>query len=485
MSFQALQAKYQRLYQESRAWRLLRADNAPYILAFIGELFDEEHEVAYGQARLLLEAELTQARELGFWQSETSAGTYLNDWIAKGWLREMDDVLTKTDAVELALRFVRQLDERSTGTSASHLRIVQDAVRDLSVALSDKADARIAVLAQRKAEIEREIEVLSAGIVVELDENQQRERVKEIYQLSSLLTGDFRHLEEEIRQLDKALRIKMIAEESHRGSVLSHLMEQEELLEKTEAGSAFEGFFQLLCDPLRSTEFREQLRQILDNPAAQYLSPAQYQFLSQLIRELSRESERVFKIRRRTEQELRAYIESGAAAENYAVDRLVKKLENLALALREQNIPLNQETTLNLPLSPIEFSSPDCIKLRSPDEKLSTIAVEQENSREVSATVLQSIETVQIRALAERTYHTLQQQGTLTLAGLFEHQPVKAGLEELVAYIRIAKALHAAELSQKESVFIQDRQGNRLKVNIPTLLLDAALFPADLNSLNL
>ncbi len=48
MSFQGLQAKYNRLHGESAAWKLLRADNAPYILAFIADLFSEESELPFG-----------------------------------------------------------------------------------------------------------------------------------------------------------------------------------------------------------------------------------------------------------------------------------------------------------------------------------------------------------------------------------------------------------------------------------------------------
>ncbi|MGX2974232.1 DUF3375 domain-containing protein [Ursidibacter arcticus] len=485
MSFQALQAKYQRLYQESKAWRLLRVTNAPYILGFINDLFQNESEISYGQARLMLEVEIDQARELGIWETETPASSYLNEWIAKGWLREMDDILTKTDSTELAIRFIRQLDERAMGASASHLRIVQDAVRDLSVALSQNVDVRIAVLQAKRNEIEQEISELEAGVISELDQQQQRERIKEIYQLASLLTGDFRRLEEEIRQLDKDLRVKMIAEDEDRGSILQHLMEQEELLDKTEAGSAFEGFFQLLCDSNRSTEFREQLRQILDSPAAEYLSPFQQQFLAQLVRELSRESERIFKIRRRTEQELRSYIESGAFAENQAIDRLIKKLESLAVKLQEQHISLSQETQLYLPISPIGFSSPDTLKLRYPEEQLEVNTTEQINSRQVSHNVLQSIERIQIRQIAEKIRHTLQEQGALTLANLTQYVPITAGLEELVAYIRVAKATHSLELEGSESLCICDRKGRKFKVKIPKLLLDASLFPSDINELNL
>ncbi len=313
MNFQGLQAKYRRLHQKSATWRLLRAGNAPFIVAFMADLFSEESEIPFSRARISLDAELIRCRELGIWEAETSAGTYLNQWIRAGWLREMDDILTKTDASEIALRFCLGLDDRNTGTTASHLRIVQEAVRDFAVALSPSVDERIDLLEHKKAEIQQEIDNLQAGVLTELTEAEQRERIREIYQLASVLTGDFRRVEDEIRQLDQELRVQIIEGGASRGEILLSVMKKEAILSTTDAGSAFEGFFQLLCDQDRSLELREQLRSILNRPVARQLSPQQQQFLGQLMRELSRESDRVFQIRRRTEECLRAYIESCVA----------------------------------------------------------------------------------------------------------------------------------------------------------------------------
>lgn len=485
MTFQSLQAKYKRLLSEHRAWSLLRADNAPYILAFIESLFSDENEVEYGQARLLLEAEIERSRELGIWETETNANTYLNQWIRQGWLREMDNQLTKTDAVQTALRFARQLEERATGTTASHLRIVQDAVRDFVVALSSNTDDRLALLEQKKAEIQREIDALQAGILVELDDNTKRERIREIYQLCSLLTGDFRLLEEEIRHLDQELRIQMIAEDSSRGKVLQSIMEKEELLAKTEAGNAFEGFFQLLCDANRATEFREQIRLLLENDSvSQHLLANQSRFLAQLMNELNNESQRIFRIRRRTEQELRAYIESGQAQENQAVDRLISQLEKLAVEFGGVENLLQKSTALSLPVGPIIISSPQSMRLKQPDEQLETNTQLQINPNQASDAVLASLQSVNVRQVAKSLQHILQQQGVLSIAGLVQHRPVRAGLEELVSYVRVAKAIRATELEEKESVIIEDRQGNKLKVSVPTLLLSADLFPSNMDELN-
>ncbi|PID58752.1 MAG: hypothetical protein CR957_00075 [Gammaproteobacteria bacterium] len=484
MNFIALSAKFQRLYDESPAWRLLRADNAPFILAFIVNIFSDSNEVPYSQARILLEEELSESRAQGIWQTETPAGTYLNQWIRQGWLREMDDKLSKTDAVETVIRFTRGFEERPVGTSASHLRIVQDAVRDFSVAISESVDERLEILENKKDAIQREIDALNAGVVNYLSENQRRERIREIYQLASQLTGDFRLLEEETRQFDKDLRIQMIDSDTTRGDLLRTVLEKESLLAETDAGSAFEGFFQLLSDDNRSTEFREQLQLILSTHIANDLSDNQHQFLANLMRELSRESERIFHIRRRTEQELRAYIESGAAAENRAVDQLIAQLEKVAVQLRDADCPLTTATALSLPVGPLTLSSPDSMRLKPPHERLDIgSTVTHVNRVAPSTTMLTSLNSVQIRELAQTIYQLLDNQHAQSIADLVEKQPITSGLEELVAYLRIAKAVNATELAERETLSITDHQGIQLQATVPKMLMTAAMFPKKLEDL--
>ncbi len=484
MSFQGLQAKYRRLHQKSAAWRLLRAGNAPLIVAFMADLFSEESEIPFGRARISLDAELIRCHELGVWETATSVGTYLNQWIRAGWLREMDDVLTKTDASEIALRFCLGLDDRNTGTTASHLRIVQEAVRDFAVALSPSVEERVGLLEQKKAEIQQEIDNLQAGVLVELTEAEQRERIREIYQLASVLTGDFRRVEDEIRQLDQELRVQIIEGGASRGDILLSVMKKEAILATTDAGSAFEGFFQLLCDQDRSLELREQLRSILNRPVARQLSSQQQQFLGQLMRELSRESDRVFQIRRRTEEGLRTYIESGAAGENFAVDKLLSQLERIAVELKKAECDLQTSTTLTLPVGAAKISSPETMRLKTVDEKLDCSSVEEQiNSTKPSLQMLNCLDSVQVRAVAERAITTLQEHGPMTIASLTARHPLDSGLEELIAYLRVARSVGATLLPEKEPVTIKDKQGTWLQASIPVFLLSADLFPENLDEL--
>lgn len=89
MNIQGLQATYRRLLSESSVWKLLRADNVSHVLTFISDLFTETNEVPYVRAKILLDEFIKTSREQGLWATEKNAGTYLNEWIASGWLREI------------------------------------------------------------------------------------------------------------------------------------------------------------------------------------------------------------------------------------------------------------------------------------------------------------------------------------------------------------------------------------------------------------
>lgn len=447
------------------------------ILSFLADLFAQTTEVPFSRAKVALEAELPRWKDAGL-EIQESAVSYLRQWIAAGWLREQDDILLYTDSYEVALRFVKGLDRREQNTTASHLRIVQEAVRDLAIAMDPNADVRIRALQAQQQSIAREIEELSAGIVLHLSDDEQCERLREVYQLASVLTGDFRRLEDDIRKLDQSLRVQMIQADSTRGDVLVNLLTQERLLTNTDAGRAFEGFFHLLADDNRTTEFREQLRYILGRPAAERLHLEERQFLGRLVRELGRESERVLRVRRRAEESLRAYVESSQFRESRAVARLLNELERYAVMLRDKGLPVLCRTSLTLPSGRAELNSVDSIRLRLPEESLEIGPIREADAVDTpSDAVLDHLETVKVLRVASEIAALVRMHGTMTLGGVIAKRPVTAGLEELVACLRVAQVVKAPRDEATETFQIRSRDGALLRVKVPTYVLTQDLLP--------
>lgn len=477
MSFQTEYAKLQALYEGYKAWRLLKADNASLIIAFLSTLFHDQTEVPYANARSLLDIHLTQLRDDGLWDAETSAMVYLNQWISAGWLRELDNNLSLTDACDTVIRFARTLDQRESATTASHLRIVQDAVRDLAIALSPDVEQRVTRLQHRRQEIDLEIEALQKGFIKTLDEYEQRERIREIYHLASVLTADFRWMEDQIRELDRDLRVQIIGGESGRGQILESLLRQEAMLARTDSGSAFDSFFTLLCQQERNLEFKEQVSHILSQPAAQYLTPRQFQYLNHLLQELLTESERVLKVRRRTEESLRSYIESGAYSEKRSVDRWLTQLERIAIAIREQEVDPRRTLTLTLDTGSPSLFTIDAIILNQPEQAMNTDSIEEHDGSGLpNPSILKHMDVVALEIVAGRMRRTLEEHGPLTIAQIGEVTAISRGIEELVAMVRVAKRHQAHELPGRERLIIQDRDGTRLEADIPKMLLSAAMF---------
>jgi hypothetical protein len=406
-----------------------------------------------------LDAELQRWKESRI-EVQDSATAYLRQWIALGWLREQDDVLLSTAACDTALRFAKGLDREERGTTASHLRIVQDAVRDLAIAMTSDPGQRIRALEKQRQALEREIEDLHAGVVVEISSAEQHERLREIYQLASVLTGDFRRLEDEIRQMDHALRVQMIQGDSTRGDVLMALLKKEGALADTDAGRAFEGFFQLLADDGRTTELREQLRAILESLASRQLNPDERQFLSRL--------------------------ESSEFRENRAVARILAELERRAVELRDAGIAASARTRLALASGRAELSSVETIRLRLPDESLQLGPIEKDpGTRALSDAMLEHLETVKVLEVAADVFRLVTMHGPMTLGEVIEKRPLTAGIEELVAHVRIAQAVNAPRDESTESLTILGQDGARLRATIPTYVLTPELLPAQIEDLAL
>ncbi|ETX07903.1 MAG: hypothetical protein ETSY2_08500 [Candidatus Entotheonella gemina] len=121
-----------------------------------------------------------------------------------------------------------------------------------------------------------------------------------------------------------------------------------------------------------------------------------------------------------------------------------------------------------------------------PEGQLDTRHVQaQANATAPNEAMLDHLHSVKLIAVATQIRDTLTHYGPLTIAGLLKHHPLTAGLEELVAYLRVAQAVGATQLEVKESVVVRDRQGEVLLASIPGYLLQATQFPRQLEELAL
>jgi hypothetical protein len=167
-------------------------------------------------------------------------------------------------------------------------------------------------------------------------------------------------------------------------------------------------------------------------------------------------------------------------SENHAVDRLISQLEKRAIAFKDTPKIIDKDLNLTIKVGKMPYSSPDSIRLRIAEEKLDLSDIqEHENNHTLSQKTLENLETVQVVEVAKKIYYTLDQYGAMSIASINNYMPIQAGLEELVAFIRIAKAVKATDIGQTELILVNDKFGNQLQATIPKLILTTEHFPQD------
>jgi len=475
---------YGDLVTSNRTLKLLRADNAPLIMAFLKNIFQNESEVDYIEAREKLNEFLGELRRNAAGDSDdgVSATAYFREWIRNGWIRELNNRLTMTDAAQKALSTCNMLNSRIVSTSATHLQILQTEIQKLFIQLSSDKKERIRELRARKKEIEDEIELIRSGRDTELSPQEQREKIRAVYDLASRLPEDFRRLEEESRDADKQIRIRISESRYTKGEILSTVLQDERKQRLTDYGAAYEGFMTLLSDKTTTDNFVRQLQSILDKPVARNLTDEQQYFLRNLVDRLNFESSRVIRIRQRIDENIRMYVESAGFEENRLMSKTLRKLEKLALLMKNvTDVNLTRaEINLCIENSDVTVNSVEGILLREPVGLIDNGSPEvHENSRELSPDVLGMLDTVRLRDIRERVTRGLRsRRGEVSVAEIISENTVRYGLQEVVAYVRIfheMKARVIPDVYDEIEVADNRNRGRRLRIRLPRQVTDAGI----------
>jgi hypothetical protein len=483
MNFLADYTKLNDLLGTNRTWKLLRADRAPMIIAFLKNLFANETEVPYGTARANLieflkqiEPELEKENFENIVTSKSS--DLLREWINNGWLTELNNCITLTDSSQRALDFCNLLVNRTVNTSATHLQIFLNELQQLYVRIGIDKKAKTSELIKQKKELEEEIRLIREGRQIPLTEPQKKERIRTLYDLASRLPRDFRKLEEETREIDRRIRVRMIEENTTKGNLLKRVLKEEAEQRQTDYGSAYEGFFKMLCDSEVVDKFKSQMAFVLSQPIAQYLNKNEISFLKKMIPVLLSECQHVQDVRSRIDENLRMYVESSDFQENRTVTELLSKLERFGVMLKDTTSNLQRERLdIKLEGGGIKVCSIENFRIKRPDEITDYSGVqEHQNSSVISNHIIKSLDTVRIKDVRDSIRRTLGRASSMTVAEIISKNKILYGLQEVVAYVRVANELKAElDQSQNDQIEVKDfRNPNKiLRITIPRQVLNS------------
>ena len=433
------------LRDNSPAWRLLRADNAPLVLSFLHRVF------VAGNARSVSAAELASRLDDELYALNQRDGgqggrrfpkvarAYLDDWAAPGagWLRKFypdgtdEPHYDATPAVEKALQWLESLREREFVGTESRLKVIFELLRQIVFGTESDPGERLAELDRQREAIDEQIARIKAGEISMLDETAVRDRYQQFAGTARELLADFREVEENFRKLDRQLREKIAGWHGGKGELLDDVLGSRESITGSDQGRSFQAFYGFLLSQAR----QEELSGLLDRVHSLAGIAERDIRLRHIHYDWLDAAERTQATVRQLSEQLRRFLDDQVWFENRRVIDILRSMEGRALQFREtRNVPVSMELDAPSPAIRLPLERP----LYAPVKKarLSSEAVRDADEQTDPAALFEQV-YVDPEPLRGGILQALRGQPQVGLAELVARYPLRQGAAELVTYLSL------------------------------------------------
>jgi hypothetical protein len=461
------------------AWRLLAADQAPFVIGFLHHGYVRTNTRALSEPEALsrLDDYLHHLRERHGEQAPTrTAREYLADWADndRGWLRRYyppnsdEPHYDLTPAAERAIHWLAGLEQRSFVGAESRMRLVFELLRQIAEGSETDPQARIADLKRRRDALDAEIEQIRAGKLSLLDPTQLRERFVQAADTARALLADFRQVEQNFRDLDRQVRERITLGEGGKGEVLEEVFGEHDAIASSDQGRSFRAFWAFLMSPARQEELSALLEHVFELEAVAELAPdprlkrIHYDWLSA--------GEVTQRTVARLSEQLRRYLDDQAWFENRRIMNVIREIEQHALAMRDAQ-PAGTIMELDEPAPAVEL--PMERPLFSPPVRpvIRQQAIEAGDAA-LNPDALFDQFHVDKERLRARLRKALQTRRQISLAELLEAEPIEQGLAELVAWLSLATGEGRSVIDENRPQIVRwtDGNGTTREATLPTVV---------------
>ena len=428
--------------KSSAAWRLLRADNAPLLLSFLGRVFvdDNIREISESALVSLLDDELYSLnKRLGAGTYPRTPKAYLDEWAAAdaGWLRkyyviESDEPhYDATPAVERAVAWVRSLRERGFVGTESRLNTVIDLLRQIVYGGSTDAEIRLAELHRRRAELDAEIEAAERGDFHVMDSTSRRDRYQQFADIARALLSDFREVESNFRSLDREMRERIATWRGTKGELLDEIVGSRNVISDSDQGRSFQAFYDLLLSADRLDELDDLVRQTQSLDGL----PDDDVRLTNIHHDWLDAGTRAQGTVRRLSEQLRRFLDDQAWLENRRVMDLLRNIESSAYTLRDHRVD-DFAHEIDSPTPQVHLPLERPLYRRATAVEVASDGIEEGQADGDSTALFEQIH-IDPAPLIGRVRTLLRRRDQVTLAEVIAATPLEQGLAELITYLSL------------------------------------------------
>ncbi|TDT65248.1 DUF3375 domain-containing protein [Frigoribacterium sp. PhB116] len=476
-----------RLQADNAAWSLLRSDHAAVAIAVLeAHLGGDQRRLAAVDLFELVDSDLDDLRDHGF-DLPRSGQAYCGDWRAAGILIRRPTDETRTETFELspaafsAIRYIRQLVEPRSTVTQSRLATIASGLADLARDTDPDAPSRLRSLHAERARIDAEIASVTRGDVSVLPSRDARERAREIVELARELPDDFSRVRADLESMNRELRLRIVEDDDVQAHVLDEIFRGVDLLQESDAGRSFAGFYSLVLDPEVTDAFQESIDAVLGRAFATELSQEERRFLRGLLRTLQERSGEVHGVMSSFARGLRRFVQS----QEYQRDRVIRRLLRESIAAAGQishDLKPYSDIGLELTRTSVALRSIGALALHDPAALETTEAVVEHRTGGpvVDLATLRllaratEIDLGELRADVDETVDAL---GPSAVGAVLERHPATQGVASVVGLVLLAERHGtrrtapdgAAEVEVVQWSTADAADGRRLRAAVPLI----------------
>ena len=438
-------------FDSSPAIRLLRAGNAPYVIAFLHAQFKQSGMITIPHSELLPALGSFQEQLQQSWPEalRDRAETYLADWCSRDklWLHRFleagrdEPVYQLTPHSEEVIEFLDQSLHREIGFvgTESRLRLVLKTLEQLVIGASDDPTVHLAELRKQKAAVEERISKIESGAeVTAFSPTRIREEFNLAVTMLKELQRDFRAVEDRFKEITQDVQQKQIKGMDTRGGILNDAMDAEDALRDDDQGVSFYEFFRLI----QSTDQQRQLRTVIQrlNEMKELAEQQEgLQAVRRMMPQLLSEAAKVTQTERRLSSTLQRLLDAQAHQERQRVAEVLREIRGLAAAMssdppkEEVSIEVDEGIQLQSPVSRQFWTEPTEFETIDLTEHIDNTDLRMDMFREFA-----QLHRIDFRAMRSQIQNAALHRGSVTLGELLAASPPQSGVMDVLSYLQIA-----------------------------------------------
>lgn len=362
------------LSDQSVAWRLLRAKNAPFVIAELSaHLGGETRRRPVSELVGCVESDLMELRMRADMDLPRSGQEYCEQWRSDGYLLRQLVPHSRIETYELsagaatAIRFVQDLRHPRRSVTQSRLDTIVNRINKIALETDESVERHRQSLIEERARIDEQLERLEAGVLEPVDPSLALEGLEDVVALAREIPADFLHVRADFADINRQLHASIINGDADSNDILEDVFAGVDSIGQSPSGRSFNGFYALLRDDELLEGVQDSIDAILDREFSQGLPPAERQFLRNLLSDFRDQSRETSAVHTAFARALQHFVQTRSYQQERRLKReLDRALGSMHAALDTQ--PLRHKMRDPLLLTKVDISSVSKLRLCHPLE---------------------------------------------------------------------------------------------------------------------